>query len=81
MTNRQCPTALIFYYDGVNMSRCSFTLAHSAVVCVTAIVQAISDIGMFNLFTRGLSLRIFMIGTLTGAQWGLYDSFKVYVGL
>lgn len=63
------------------MSRCSFTLAHSAVVCVTAIVQAISDIGMFNLFTRGLPLRIFMIGTLTGAQWGLYDSFKVYVGL
>jgi len=34
-----------------------------------------------GLFTRGLPLRIVMIGTLTGAQWGLYDSFKVFVGL
>lgn len=22
-----------------------------------------------------------MIGTLTGAQWGIYDAFKVFVGL
>ncbi len=22
-----------------------------------------------------------MIGTLTGLQWGIYDAFKVYVGL
>jgi solute carrier family 25 phosphate transporter 3 len=22
-----------------------------------------------------------MIGTLTGAQWGIYDAFKVYAGL
>lgn len=33
------------------------------------------------LFTRGLPLRIVMIGTLTGLQWGIYDAFKVYVGL
>ncbi|KAG0576099.1 hypothetical protein KC19_5G055600 [Ceratodon purpureus] len=46
-----------------------------------SIGQAVSDIGMVNLFTRGLPLRIFMIGTLTGAQWGIYDAFKVYVGL
>ena len=31
--------------------------------------------------SRGLPLRIVMIGTLTGAQWGLYDAFKVFVGL
>jgi solute carrier family 25 phosphate transporter 3 len=37
--------------------------------------------GWFNLFTRGLPLRIVMIGTLTGLQWGIYDAFKVYVGL
>ena len=26
--------------------------------------------GWFNLFTRGLGLRIVMVGTLTGLQWG-----------
>lgn len=41
----------------------------------------ISEMGWFNLFTRGLPLRVVMIGTLTGAQWGIYDAYKVYVGL
>ena len=36
---------------------------------------------MVGLFTRGLPLRIVMIGTLTGLQWGIYDAFKVSVGL
>ncbi|KAJ0785363.1 putative mitochondrial phosphate carrier protein Pic2/Mir1 [Helianthus annuus] len=44
-------------------------------------MQAIKKIGLVGLFTRGLPLRIFMIGTLTGAQWGIYDAFKVFVGL
>ena len=44
-------------------------------------LQAVKKIGLVGLFTRGLPLRIVMIGTLTGAQWGLYDSFKVFVGL
>ncbi|XP_061364593.1 mitochondrial phosphate carrier protein 3, mitochondrial-like [Gastrolobium bilobum] len=43
--------------------------------------DAVKKIGLMGLFTRGLPLRIVMIGTLTGAQWGLYDSFKVFVGL
>ncbi|KAL2342813.1 hypothetical protein Fmac_004098 [Flemingia macrophylla] len=43
--------------------------------------DAVKKIGVMGLFTRGLPLRIVMIGTLTGAQWGLYDSFKVSVGL
>ncbi|KHN16875.1 Phosphate carrier protein, mitochondrial [Glycine soja] len=43
--------------------------------------DAVNKIGVVGLFTRGLPLRIVMIGTLTGAQWGLYDSFKVFVGL
>lgn len=43
--------------------------------------QIISEMGWFNLFTRGLPLRIVMIGTLTGLQWGIYDAFKVSVGL
>jgi solute carrier family 25 phosphate transporter 3 len=43
--------------------------------------QAVKKMGLLGLCTRGLPLRIFMIGTLTGAQWGIYDAFKVFVGL
>ncbi|KAM1014857.1 mitochondrial phosphate carrier protein 3, mitochondrial-like [Malus sylvestris] len=43
--------------------------------------DAVKKMGVIGLFTRGLPLRIVMIGTLTGAQWGIYDSFKVFVGL
>ncbi|CAL5375376.1 unnamed protein product [Camellia sinensis] len=43
--------------------------------------DAVKKIGLLGLFTRGLPLRIVMIGTLTGAQWGIYDAFKVFVGL
>ncbi|KAE8665923.1 Mitochondrial phosphate carrier protein 3 [Hibiscus syriacus] len=42
---------------------------------------AVKKMGLWGLFTRGLPLRIVMIGTLTGAQWGIYDAFKVFVGL
>ncbi|XP_050270666.1 mitochondrial phosphate carrier protein 3, mitochondrial-like isoform X3 [Quercus robur] len=43
--------------------------------------DAVNKLGVMGLFTRGLPLRIVMIGTLTGAQWGLYDSCKVLMGL
>jgi solute carrier family 25 phosphate transporter 3 len=43
--------------------------------------EIIKEMGWVALFTRGLPLRIVMIGTLTGLQWGIYDAFKVYVGL
>ncbi len=33
--------------------------------------------GWAALFTRGLGLRIIMVGTLTGLQWGIYDAYKV----
>jgi hypothetical protein len=39
------------------------------------------QMGWWNLCTRGLPLRIIMVGTLTGLQWGIYDAFKVYSGL
>jgi len=45
---------------------------------VSSIVQ---EMGMWNLATRGLGLRIIMVGTLTGLQWGIYDAYKVSVGL
>jgi len=44
-------------------------------------VQAVKKLGLRGLFTRGLPLRILMIGTLTGAQWVTYDAFKIFVGL
>lgn len=43
--------------------------------------QAFKQMGLWNLFTRGLPLRIVMIGTLTAAQWSIYDSFKVFLGI
>jgi solute carrier family 25 phosphate transporter 3 len=39
-----------------------------------------SQIGFSGLW-RGLGTRIIMIGTLTGLQWWIYDSFKTMVGL
>ena len=38
------------------------------------------EIGFGGLW-RGLGTRILMIGTLTGLQWWIYDSFKTAVGL
>lgn len=44
-------------------------------------VRAIyKDIG-FNGLWRGLGTRILMVGTLTGLQWWIYDSYKTLVGL
>ncbi|KAL6715793.1 Cu/Pi carrier [Lecanora helva] len=37
------------------------------------------DIGFAGLW-NGLIIRIFMIGTLTSLQWGIYDSFKIFMG-
>lgn len=39
-----------------------------------------AEIG-FNGLWRGLGTRILMIGTLTGLQWWIYDSYKTMVGL
>jgi len=40
-----------------------------------------SEVGIKNLFVRGLGPRILMIGTLTGLQWWIYDSWKTIMGL
>lgn len=45
-----------------------------------ATARIYSKIGFAGLW-NGLPVRIVMIGTLTGLQWLLYDSFKAYVGL
>lgn len=46
----------------------------------TKVGMIYKDIG-FNGLWRGLTTRIFMIGTLTGLQWYIYDTFKVATGL
>ena len=38
------------------------------------------EIGFKGLW-NGLATRILMVGTLTGLQWWIYDSFKTMVGL
>ncbi|OII72435.1 mitochondrial phosphate translocator [Cryptosporidium ubiquitum] len=45
------------------------------------ILSIIKEIGLKNLCTAGLGTRIIMIGTLTGMQWWVYDSFKTMIGL
>jgi solute carrier family 25 phosphate transporter 3 len=45
-----------------------------------AMRQIYAQIG-FNGLWRGLGARIIMVGTLTGLQWWIYDSFKSAVGL
>lgn len=44
-----------------------------------AMSQIYKEVGLMGLY-RGLFARIIMIGTLTGLQWFIYDTFKVAVG-
>ncbi|KAJ1565099.1 Cu/Pi carrier [Cladochytrium tenue] len=46
-----------------------------------SIGQITSDVGLWNLCTKGLGTRVLMIGTLTGLQWWIYDTFKSSMGL
>lgn len=43
--------------------------------------QIASEAGYLNLFTKGLAPRILMVGTLTGLQWWIYDTFKTAMGM
>jgi len=43
--------------------------------------QIASEVGFYNLATKGLGTRVLMIGTLTGLQWWIYDTFKTALGL
>lgn len=45
-----------------------------------AMSRIYKDIGFAGLW-NGLPVRIVMIGTLTGLQWMIYDSFKIFMGL
>ena len=43
--------------------------------------QIASETGIATLATKGLGTRVLMIGTLTGFQWWIYDSFKTAMGM
>ncbi|KAF9244640.1 mitochondrial carrier domain-containing protein [Melanogaster broomeanus] len=43
--------------------------------------QIASETGTVSLFTKGLGTRVLLIGTLTGFQWWIYDTFKSSMGL
>eukprot|EP00922_Rhytidocystis_sp_ex-Travisia-forbesii_P020361 GHVS01029963.1.p1 GENE.GHVS01029963.1~~GHVS01029963.1.p1 ORF type:complete len:327 (+),score=41.46 GHVS01029963.1:70-1050(+) len=43
--------------------------------------QIVKEVGCKNLFTKGLGTRVLMIGTLTGLQWWIYDTFKTTMGM
>lgn len=41
----------------------------------------VNETGLVRLCTKGLPTRVLMIGTLTGLQWWIYDSFKTAMGM
>jgi len=43
--------------------------------------QIAKEVGFKKLATAGLGTRIIMIGTLTGLQWWIYDTFKTVCGM
>jgi len=43
--------------------------------------QIAKEVGAWKLATTGLGTRIIMIGTLTGLQWWIYDTFKTFFGM
>lgn len=44
-------------------------------------LQIAREVGIKDLATKGLAPRILMIGTLTGFQWWIYDSFKIALNM
>ncbi|KAL0412340.1 UNVERIFIED_CONTAM: Mitochondrial phosphate carrier protein 1, mitochondrial [Sesamum radiatum] len=45
------------------------------------VMQAVKNIGLANLFTRSLPVRIAIVGPVVTLQWFFYDSIKVLNGL
>ncbi|KAI9449977.1 mitochondrial carrier protein, partial [Lactarius psammicola] len=41
----------------------------------------VNEVGFGTLATKGLGTRVVMIGTLTGFQWWIYDTFKSSMGM
>lgn len=46
----------------------------------SSVTQAIRKIGLLNLFTRSLPIRILLVGPVVTMQWMFYDTIKVFSG-
>ncbi|KAL9244908.1 hypothetical protein vseg_018623 [Gypsophila vaccaria] len=46
-----------------------------------SVIQAVKKIGVLNLFTRSLPVRIALVGPVVTMQWFFYDTIKVLSGL
>ncbi|KAI0060714.1 mitochondrial carrier protein [Artomyces pyxidatus] len=46
-----------------------------------SLATIVGEVGFGTLATKGLGTRVVMIGTLTGFQWWIYDSFKTAMGM
>ncbi|KAJ7978706.1 Mitochondrial phosphate carrier protein like [Quillaja saponaria] len=46
-----------------------------------SVLQAVKNIGLVNLFTRSLPIRITLVGPVVSLQWILYDTIKLLSGL
>jgi hypothetical protein len=58
----------------------SSTRSQAIVPIRQQVSEIYKDIG-FKEVWNGIGARIILVGTLTGLQWSIYDSFKVSVGL
>lgn len=45
------------------------------------VLQAVKKIGLVNLFTRSLPIRMAVVGPIVTMQWLFYDTIKVLTGL
>lgn len=61
----------------VSMLNTDRRAGESSAVALRRLYARVGPRGLWN----GLPVRIVMVGTLTGMQWLLYDSFKISVGL
>ena len=68
------------YYKNINFRVSKLNNIKSDKPLGDNIKSIYAEIGMAGLW-RGLGARIFMVGTLTGFQWWIYDSFKSAMGL
>jgi solute carrier family 25 phosphate transporter 3 len=66
-----------------HLSRCLSNIVLTVIAgesAMKAVSRIYGNIGFSGLW-NGLPVRIVMLGTLTGFQWLIYDSFKVFLGL
>jgi solute carrier family 25 phosphate transporter 3 len=72
--------AIVSHPADTMVSKLNNVKSEEKVSIATSVSKIYADIGFSGLW-RGLTTRIIMIGTLTGLQWWIYDSFKALVGL